>query len=1012
MRFRVFGPVRMLAVDGERSLGPSKQVCLMACLLLHPRKVIPLDALVDRVWDGSPPRDAAGALATHASRLRHLVAPLEIHYLSGGYRFECDPELIDVHHVRRLIRSGRTAADPDDAVRLWTRALDCMAEPPLGGVQGSWAERTREELTREWVNLLIERMEAELRLGRYTDITTALARLCAAYPYDERLAAALMRALCAAGRPAEALDHYAGVRKRFAGELGADPGPLLRNLFDRVLRQDPELFLGTAAGPAAEPVAAPILEAVSPVQTPRGPYPLVGRQDELRLLAEGSGRLAVIVGIAGVGKTALALTWASLAAARYPGGRLYADLRGHSGAAPADPFEVMAGFVRAMGVAPGRVPASRPDLTGLYRSLTAKRRLLVVLDDAASAEQVRPLLPTGDGCGVVVTSRENLTGLVTRDGAQCVALKALPAGQSRRLLEALVGAAAVGADTAAFAALAGLCCHLPLALRIAAAHLAAHDHEHIREYVDRLRLGDRLAVLVTPGDGETAVRTAFEQSYQRLSEVERVLFLHAGTLPGADFDAETVGVVTGLPQATVQSGLDRLAESSLLERRPRYRFRFHDLIKEFAVGAAGPGLTDAVLPPLIAHYRQKADRLDLAWLDREHDNAIAAIVASQHTSSRREGQWLLDALFSYLSTGRHLVKWRTAAQMVLAHAGADDDHGRGFGHLGLAAIDIYRGRYEQGIAHARKASRNFQRAGLLRGKALALWYEALAHMDVGHADSAVEAFHEALALPYHGAGGMRNRARVLSGLGSLYYQLGQTALAADFLDRAAELQRILGAPRAQARTLYYLAATHYDTGHLGHARSLATQALQLGERHQRADIAMLARTVLADIAALTGDPDAAIRLGNEAYELASTMGDRYAQALASVSLATTERRHGHHEQAILWATAVVKTAEKIKGRYPIAAALIERSRALSATSLADAAQADAERALDHAQACQYRLLHGRALIAMAHASLAVSDLDDAKSRAGQALLLHQEHGHRLHVASARRLLRRIGAANA
>ncbi|HEX9039741.1 MAG TPA: BTAD domain-containing putative transcriptional regulator, partial [Trebonia sp.] len=533
---RLLGPVG--AWDGERAiaLGPRKQRLVFAVLALEAGRAVDVARLIDLAWPEDPPRTAQHAIQVCVSGLRSAlrdVDELDVQLAGSGYLLAADRSLIDAHRFRSLLSRARgTTGDAariallDEALALWSgAALDGTATPAV-------AERLCAGLEEARLGALEDRLDALLRLGRLREVLDELRGLVAVHPLRERLAGLLMTALYLDGRAAEALDEFRRCRQRLAEDLGLDAGPALRDLELAILRNEvpPEPGDARPAVPEPLPSAAPAAPGETrdagppvPAQLPPTVAGFAGRDRELAelgaLLASapsGGGPVVAVSGTAGVGKTALVVHWAHRHRDDFPDGQLYANLAGYAPAPPLPPERVLAGFLRALGVPAERIPPEVDEATGLYRSLLADRRVLVVLDNARDPGQVRPLLPGGAGCLTVITSRDRLAGLAVREGARLLPLGVLSKDEALAVLSAVLGADRVSAERDAAVAVAELCACLPLALRIAAAHLARQAGQPLSGLAAELREGNRLSVLSVPGDEQSAVRVSFDLSYAAL----------------------------------------------------------------------------------------------------------------------------------------------------------------------------------------------------------------------------------------------------------------------------------------------------------------------------------------------------------------------------------------------------------------------------------------------------------------------------------------------------------------
>ncbi|ANZ39074.1 hypothetical protein BBK82_26360 [Lentzea guizhouensis] len=365
---------------------------MLAALLIDANQVVSADQLLDRAWGDAVPRQGRDTLYAYLSRLRQAFRGLDVEIArrSGGYVLNVDPETVDLHRFHRLVARGRAESGAarlallDEAVALWRGEA-------FAGMGTPWLDSVREDLAEERFGVELDRVDLRLELGLHGELATELAAAVREHPLDERLAGQFMLALYRSGRQAEALAAYQGLRDRLADALGVDPVPEVQRLHTALLRQAPEV-----APPAAER---------PPAQVPGGVPHFVGRAEALRELGRA---VSVVVGTGGVGKSALIVHWAHLHGDEFPDGQLYVNLRGYDTAEPMTASAALEGFLRALGVE--RIPVDVDERAALYRSTLAGRRMVVLLDNARSAEQVRPLLPGRHGCVVLVTSRDDLAG--------------------------------------------------------------------------------------------------------------------------------------------------------------------------------------------------------------------------------------------------------------------------------------------------------------------------------------------------------------------------------------------------------------------------------------------------------------------------------------------------------------------------------------------------------------------------------------------------------------------------
>jgi DNA-binding SARP family transcriptional activator/tetratricopeptide (TPR) repeat protein len=605
MEVRLFGEILLLAAGEQLDVGTPRQQSALAALLVDAPRPVAMERLIDRVWDDNPPAEARNVLYSHLSRIRGLLrraatldgrpGPL-LERRHAGYVLDIDPELVDLHRFRRLVERGRAPGLTEHLrAAALGEALGLAEGVPLAGLEGRWATQVRDSLLRMRLEAAVGWADANLRLGRPEELIGTLPDLVAEYPSAEPLEGLLMRALHEAGRDAEAIERYAGARRRLVDALGTDPGPELRAVHEAILR-------GESPGPSGRAVAVGASAPVAvPAQLPPDLAAFTGREEELRQLdrlltggvrAPASGRggavfISAIDGTAGIGKTALAVHWAHRVAARFRDGQLYVNLRGFDPTGePVSSTEALCGFLDALEVPAARLPASLDAQVGLYRSLLAGRRVLLVLDNASDAEQVRPLLPGTSGCATVVTSRSRLAGLVAGSGAHPLTVGLPSVAEARELLAARIGTDRVAAEAAAVDEIIARSARLPLALSIVAARAAARPGFGLTVLAAELAgAQDRLDEFAD-ADPAANVRIVFSWSYRLLSPAAARLFRLIGLHPGTDISAAAAASLAGLAPAVTRTLLTELTRAHLLSEPAPGRYGFHDLLRAYAGGEA------------------------------------------------------------------------------------------------------------------------------------------------------------------------------------------------------------------------------------------------------------------------------------------------------------------------------------------------------------------------------------------------------------------------------------------
>jgi DNA-binding SARP family transcriptional activator/Tfp pilus assembly protein PilF len=1000
MWFGMLGP--LLVRDGDRLIGvpTGRQRVLLAALLVRAGTVVPTDTVAEVVWDGAPPDGAPTTLRSHVMRLRRALGPeagARVVTRYPGYLVQAGPDEVDVLRFRGLCQEGGAAVRTGE----WARAWDVMVEA-LGLWRGDpLADVPSELLRRDEVPALEQlrleaaewRTEAGLRLNRHAELVPELQSLAARYPLRERFHTQLMLALVQSGRQAEALDAYQRARDVLVEELGTEPGAELRKLHQRILADDHALVMPghslAAAGPGT----------VTPRQLPAPVAHFVGRAHELAALtglldcsrAEGLGAvvISVIEGTAGVGKTALAVRWAHQVADRFPDGQLYVNLRGCDRDQPMTSADALARFLRALGVAGWDIPAEEDERAARYRSLLADRRMLVVLDNAGSVEQIRPLLPGGCACTVVVTSRDAMTGLVARDGAARLDLGLLLPDEATGLLRALIGAR-VDADPGSAEVLAALCCRLPLALRIAAELAASRPAVPLAELASELAGPQRrLDLLHAGGDQRTAVRAVFSWSYRHLDAESARTFRLLGLHPGADFEPSAAAAITGTGLDQVQGVLGRLVRAHLIQLTADKRYGMHDLLRGYAEELAAQGGQDeqrSALSRLFDYYLHTAaaamDTLFPAERHRRPRLPSAAVLGPPLNSAVAARAWLAGNRAALVAVVGHAADngWPAyaawLAPTVFRYLDTD-----GYHH---DALDI--------CTHALAAARQ---TGDRAAEALALLALGNTNWRLDRYLDAEEHLKVALAACRE-AEDQSGQARALSSLGIIESCHGRQDLAAGYHRQALAILRLTGDRLGEARTTECLAGVLYQQGNRVEAARQQQEALrlyrELGELHGQGSVLRGLGTVKWSL----GNYEEAAGCTRQALAVSREIGDRLGQAGALSNLGAVEWWQGRYEQAAMHQHQAVEIFREIGNRPGEAAALNAYGEALCAAGRLDEARAAHGDALAVAEQIGDRYHVARAHDGLGYTYRADGDLDRT--------CRHWEHALTIYVS--------LGAADA
>ncbi|WP_018350606.1 AfsR/SARP family transcriptional regulator [Longispora albida] len=889
----LLGTVTVSVDGGQAEVGSGKQACFVAALALYAGQPVPMDTLISRVWGEAPPPAVRSTLYSQIARIRRLIPAGLIARRGGGYVLDVPLSSVDVFRMRALAAEGSAAACSGDlagATALWREAAALWRGPALAGATGDWADRTRAGLDQERLALLGQLHDAELALGRHAEIVAALAGLVAEYPLNEPLTGQLMLALHRSGRTAEALDRYAQARARLRDELGTEPGPALADLHQ-------QLLLG--APPATDPVPSGG-PAARPRQLPAAVPSFTGRSAELAEL-DGAAGITVLAGTGGAGKTALALHWAHRAAAGFPDGQLFVDLRGYSPARPLPPEEVLSRFLRALGVPPAQIPQEPDEQAALYRSLLADRRMLIVLDNAASPAQVRQLLPGTPHSRVVITSRGDLRGLAATHDFRTVHLGVLTEPDAVGLLTGVLGPLAP--STAEAAELARLCGYLPLALRLVAAGLAADPDQRASDLVAQLGSPGRLAALASGDDPQAAVRATFELSYRAADPEARRVFRLLGLSPAPEPDPAAITALTGTDPA---GALDRLAAAYLIEPSGD-RWRLHDLLREYAADLSAaedtPAERDAAIGRLLGWYLDAAT-VAATRMDPTHvRTTVPGRAAPEFADHGAALAWFeterpaLVALVGHASAaGLHSHTWR------LAHTLTRYFHTRGY-------LADWLGTGRQALTAARELAEPHAEGEILNSL-------GLAYGELGRLAEATECHERAIGLR-DTAGDLMGQARSLGNFGNARRKQGHTAESVGYYDRALALFEELGDSRGTAMVLNCRAIAYVHLGHTLRAVSDYEQALKLvldGFPLGRATLLLNYGNILSR----RGHWERAIGCFHESRALFAGIGDTHGEGACVATEAHALLRAGRYSQAVEAALAAVDMFGGLDGQPDVA----------------------------------------------------------------------------------------------
>ena len=913
--YRILGPIEVLRSGRPVPLAAPRQRALLAALLLEANRVVSVDRLTELLWGESPPAQARNTIQSLVLRLRRALTATGptgggevLVTRRPGYLLRVAPGQLDLARFERLYASGRAAlADgtPGAAARLLREALALWRGEPLADVAGVGLSEVEAPRLRELhLQALERRIEADLQLGHHGDLIAELPALIAEHPLRERLYGQLMLALYKAGRQAEALEVFHALRGRLVDEIGVDPGAELRGIHQAILR-------GEVDHPPPALVAAPAPHR-PPAQLPLDVLGFAGRGSELAqldtILAEAGKQAAAALisalsGTAGVGKTALAVHWAHRVREKFPDGQLYVNLRGFDpGGSVMSPAEAVRGFLDAFAVAPQRIPDSFDAQAALYRSLLAGKRVLVLLDNARDAEQVRPLLPGAPGCVALVTSRSHLSGLVATVGARSVTLGLLSLDESREMLGNRLGVHRVAAEPAATEEIIARSARLPLALAIVAARATTHPGFTLATLAAELHRARTFLDAFAGEDPVTNVRAVFSWSYHTLSPAAARLFRLLGLHPGPDVGMAAAASLAGLPPERVRPALAELTRAHLLTEHAPDRFAFHDLLRAYATELTNTRDTDderrVAANRVLDHYLHSAHganrlllhphlepiavtpahagvtpeeladhRAALAWFTVEYPVLLAAIRQAGAAGFDTHCWQLAWTLIPFLNR-RGLWQVQAATQQAALDAARrrTDLAGQAQSHRGLGGAYIQLARHDDANTEFLQALDLFRRLADPNGQASAHFgLGALCGRRGRHRDALGHAQH---ALDLHRSAGHRaGQASALNTIGWYHAQLGDHRQALAHCQQALSLHSEVGDRHGEAITWDSLGYAHHQLGDHQQAITCYEQAVdllrELDDRYTQADTL----THLGDAHRAAGDLDAARTAWHEALAL-------------------------------------------------------------------------------------------------------------------------------------------------
>ncbi|MFE6697572.1 BTAD domain-containing putative transcriptional regulator [Streptomyces sp. NPDC057718] len=935
LRFTVLGPVRAWRGSELLSSGSPQQRALLTALLLREGRTATAGELIDAFWGEAPPSQALATIRTYASRLRKILGQDTLVSESGGYAIRIDRGALDLTLAEDLAaeaEKARAAGDRCQARTLINKVLGLWDGEALASVPGPYADNQRTRLEEWRLQLTETRLDLDLEVGCHAEAVSELTALTAAHPLRERLRELLMVALYRSGRQAEALAVYADTRRLLAEELGVDPRPELAQLQQRILRADEEL-----ARPADEPAPAPA--PLRPAQLPATVPDFTGRSAFVTELgsrlatAEGSVMaVSAVAGIGGVGKTTLAVHVAHQARRHFPDGQLYVDLQG-AGARAAEPETVLGSFLRALGTADSAIPDTLDERAALYRSTLDGRRILILLDNAHDAAQIRPLLPGTPGCAALVTSRVRMVDLA---GAHLVDLDVMSPEEALALFTRIVGAERVGSERKAALDVVAACGFLPLAIRIAASRLAARRTWTVS--VLAAKLADERRRLDELQAGDLAVKATFELGYGQLEPAQARAFRLLGLADGPDISLAAAAALLDLDPHAAEDLLEALVDTSLVESAAPGRYRYHDLVRLYAracaerderaveresalsrlldfylATAAGvyalerPG--DRTVDHLEATEREGLAFTDhgraLDWLYAEAGCLLACVQQSRGAASVRRAVGLLLASKDLAESGANARQFESAATVVRdAAVDVGDPHAEARARTTLAQVHSMAGRFDQAEDEARKAM-------VLAPSVDDVWTHCNAPNELGiiagYRNQQVEA--EALLTQacsaFRADGNQAGEASALCNLSRVHLAMGRTASAVQLAEEGVALYNRMGLTLRLANGRYALGLALARANRPGEAEGRLTEALSVFRESRQRLWEGMTLFRLAEVQLTAGQPAQAAALAEQALTVLLHIGGEWRRANVLTVLGQALHAIGQADRAqVCWREAL------------------------------------------------------------------------------------------------------------
>ncbi|SDX62922.1 DNA-binding transcriptional activator of the SARP family [Amycolatopsis xylanica] len=896
VRIGVLGPLTLRSGDTPVELGAAKQRWLLGLLALQPNQVVRRAEIVELIWGDDPPATWPNLVHTYVARVRKALGRQEIVTTGGGYRLEADEDQLDLLRFDAEVARGEAAEDPVAAERHYRAALEVWRGPVLAGEDRFRQHPVCRAVAGRRLAAVLAYADIALSLGKYEEAAEQLRAITAEEPLHEGAHARLMLALAGAGQQVAALRLFDDMRRGLATELGIEPGTELQEAQLRVLRRS------VRSGPKR------------PAQLPGDVAGFTGRAEHVaeldRLLVDDGQavRIAVVSGTAGVGKTALAVHWAHRVRERFPDGQLYLDLRGYGPERPVEPGDALSGFLRALGVDGADIPAEPDERAAKFRTVLNGLKVLLVLDNAGSVHQIRPLLPGTPTCSVVVTSRDTLPGLVARHGARRVGVDLLEPDEGLGLLKTLVDDR-VDAEPRAARELVDYCVRLPLAVRLVAELAISRPGARLEalaaELADERR---RLDLLDGGGDPQTAVRAVFSWSYRHLPADAARVFRLWGLHPGRDFSTPATAALAGVAVDEASRLTDLLVRTHLVQQTVPGRFQLHDLLRVYAGELAAEWAVDGreALSRLCDYYVYAASR-------------AVDVVVPQEKHLRPNIPLPENKIVDWPDRATAHAWLEAERANLLAVAGTGTGYLRQLSGILWHYLDVG-GYHEDALELHTHASAIAQETGDRASEVDSLTLLGLGYWRVGRCREALRHLEQALAIARE-TGNVHRESYVLNTLGLVCRGLGRFGDALLYLRRALELARESGDRTSEGLVLVVLGCGCRGMGLFDEAVTHLERALQLALEMGDKTSEGYARVNLGDVLGALGRREEAIQLLEEGIEHFRETGTHTSVGYARGMLGDIYRALGHYDTALTQLDEALKIARETGGRVNESVAL-------------------------------------------------------------------------------------------